>query len=215
MDDEVDFSECWSCGLCGRNDTGNNNDYVICSQCEITVHLRCAGLSRNILKQATFTCPFCKSHPVGEDPTLKESGRICKLCPINDRTGTVLYMKEDNGKDKDKQRYNKQTLPNASSSNWIHGVCMHSCNRSLEGIMDFFPIKCSYCTLDNGMFFVCGANGCSTPLHMSCALMRSKIRRVQDSSSSSSSVQFVAFCKDHELLVDGVSACTLIDLMQM
>ena len=104
-----------------------------------------------------------------------ENRRICKLCPTIDEKGTILYMKEDNCNG-NSNKYNNHVISNKTSK-WIHAVCIGcSQNKDLQGLIGIIPnMKCVYCSIDNGLLYVCAHKGCSTPLHMSCALMYGNI----------------------------------------
>jgi len=147
---------CDSCAVCGGGDSVPEDWIVICSGCEVAVHMRCFGLK--VLPDGDWFCDVCRLKP--ETPT-------CVLCL---QSGGILKPTTQ------EQAWLKKS--HSSEKLWAHLYCAQ-----VLGVRFLFPVSkdlpdlmslstavwyrcCEVCVRREGVCVTCQV--CTTTFHPEC-----------------------------------------------
>lgn len=176
------------CNVCAQD--VSMGQMVSCTDCHMTVHLACYGLSNVRNGGRDWRCDWCRRAPA----TLRNQGDMrlqkCVMCPV--RGGPL--------KSTDDRRFAHITCA------LYNPICTFGRTHQLSPILGADRAvadskegngerPCSICGLKNGALIRCHESGCDEVFHPMCARVYGATMTTR--MSESGGVEFVSYCMNH------------------
>uniref|UniRef100_A0A6N2MLW5 PHD-type domain-containing protein n=1 Tax=Salix viminalis TaxID=40686 RepID=A0A6N2MLW5_SALVM len=181
------------CDFCCKGETGDDsNRLIVCSSCNVAVHLKCYGVQGDVNK--SWLCSWCKQKS-DENNIIKQS---CVLCPKEG--GAMKPVNVENG-------WSNLEFVHLFCSQWMPEVYIEDLMK-MEPVMNVGGIKekrrklmCNVCKVKSGTCVQCSHGSCRTSFHPICA--REARHRIEVwGKYGSDNVELRAFCLKHTGLPD-------------
>ncbi|KAF6145841.1 hypothetical protein GIB67_028836 [Kingdonia uniflora] len=186
----VELKDLDKCNICHMDEEYENNVFLQCDKCRMTVHARCYGELEPV-DGVLWLCNLCR-------PGALQASPLCCLCPVS---GGAMKPTTD------------QRWAHLACAIWIPETCFVDIKRMepIDGLSriskDRWKLLCSICGVSYGACIQCSNNTCRVAYHPLCARAAGLCVELEDEDKlhlmtfdeddENQCIRLLSFCKKH------------------